>query len=70
MRTGDGLLIVGAAEGLHGPDDIVVKLQASETGGRWPGPAPQVPLAVRRPLREDVSPSSRRPRLRPRRRSA
>jgi len=34
MRTGDGLLIVGAAEGLHGPDDIVVKLQASETGGR------------------------------------
>ena len=35
MRTDDGLLVVGAAEGLAGPDDIVVKLQASQTGGRW-----------------------------------
>ena len=35
MRTDDGLLVVGADEGLAGPDDIVVKLQASQTGGRW-----------------------------------
>ena len=35
MRTDDGLLVVGPADGLHGPDDIVVKLQSSETGGRW-----------------------------------
>ena len=35
MRTSDGLLVVGGAEGLAGPDDILVKLQASETGGRW-----------------------------------
>jgi quercetin dioxygenase-like cupin family protein len=35
VRTEDGLLVVRAEEGLHGPDDIVVKLQASETGGRW-----------------------------------
>ena len=35
LRTDDGLLVVGAEEGLAGPDDIVVKLPASETGGRW-----------------------------------
>lgn len=35
MRTDDGLLVVGTDEGLVGPDDIVVKLQAVETGGRW-----------------------------------
>ena len=35
MRTDDGLLVVGADEGLVGPDDIVVKVQAAETGGRW-----------------------------------
>ena len=35
MRTDDGLLVVGTDEGLVGPDDIVVKLQATETGGRW-----------------------------------
>jgi mannose-6-phosphate isomerase-like protein (cupin superfamily) len=35
MRTDDGLLVVGVGEGLAGPDDIVVKLQSSETGGRW-----------------------------------
>jgi quercetin dioxygenase-like cupin family protein len=35
MRTEDGLVVVGASEGLIGPDDIVVKLQASQTGGRW-----------------------------------
>ena len=35
MRTEDGLLVVGASEGLAGPGDIVVKLQATETGGRW-----------------------------------
>lgn len=35
MRTDDGLLVVGADEGLAGPDDIVVKLQASQTGGRY-----------------------------------
>lgn len=35
MRTDDGLLVVGTDEGLVGPDDMVVKLQAAETGGRW-----------------------------------
>jgi mannose-6-phosphate isomerase-like protein (cupin superfamily) len=35
MRTNDGLLVVGGAEGLAGPGDVLVKLQASETGGRW-----------------------------------
>ena len=35
MRTDDGLLVVGTDEGLVGPNDIVVKLQAAETGGRW-----------------------------------
>ena len=35
MRTDDGLLVVGPAEGLQGPGDIVVKLQSAETGGRW-----------------------------------
>ena len=35
MRTDDGLLVVGADEGLAGPGDIVVKLQASQTGGCW-----------------------------------
>jgi quercetin dioxygenase-like cupin family protein len=27
--------VVGPAEGLSGPGDILVKLQAAETGGRW-----------------------------------
>ena len=31
MRTDDGLLVVGAAEGLAGPNDVVVKPQASQT---------------------------------------
>ena len=35
MRTDDGLLVVATDEGLAGPDDIVVKLQAADTGGRW-----------------------------------
>ena len=35
MQTDDGLLVVGADEGMAGPGDIVVKLQASQTGGRW-----------------------------------
>lgn len=35
MRTTDGLLVVGSDEGFLGPDDIVVKLRAAETGGRW-----------------------------------
>ena len=35
MRTDDGLLVVGVDEGLAGPNGIVVKLQASQTGGRW-----------------------------------
>ena len=35
MRTDDGLLVVGPDDGLSGPNDIVVKLQSTETGGRW-----------------------------------
>src|SRR3989304_10627695 len=35
MRTDDGLLVCRADGGLAGPGDIVVKLQASQTGGRW-----------------------------------
>lgn len=34
MRTNDGLLVVDAGEGLAGPNDIVVKPQSSESGGR------------------------------------
>lgn len=35
LHTDDGLLVVGVEEGLAGPGDIVVKLQSTETGGRW-----------------------------------